>query len=304
MKLFKPFLIVFAAASIFFGAQSFAQTASNVLDFDIKSPKPEIHIDQTGKVSILGAKIIQFAGSTIYTRVIWDNSYIRLLVKTNAATTKIARKYGETIRVANMAVGDYLSIDGVLESGADSLSVISSNIVDLSDQTQQNNFSGTVSAIDSSLTSFTMNSDAFGAIKVALNSSTQITLGSRTIDANHLKVGNKISSVSGTYNYADKSLAAQKIVVYIDMNIFKPKNFSGVLKTAPGKTLPTTMTVTIGSADYLVNLPAGTQVINNKRKTTSLSRFLEGDKVFLYGHLRESDEPIIDDVEIVRDANL
>ena len=88
------------------------------------------------------------------------------------------------------------------------------------------------------------------------------------------------------------------------MNIFKPKNFKGILKTAPDKTLPTTMVVTIALKDYTIKLSENTWVINNKRKTIALSRFVVGDDIVLYGAIQESDDLIIDNVEIVRNASI
>jgi len=272
-------------------------------DFDISSPRPEIQINKFGKISVVGAKVMQFAGSTIYARVIWDSAFIRLLLKTDQST-KITRRYGESIKVSDIKIGDYITIDGVLESNADSLSIITSSITDLSDQTQQNAFSGTVTAINNSLTNFTLEDKNFGPINVNINESTQIILGSRTVNMAHIKVGDKILSASGVYNYANKTLTAKNIKIHIDLSIFKSKNHTGILKTIPGKTLPTTMVITIKSNDYLVNLSADTQIINNKRKTTALSRFLEGDTIVLYGNIRESDDLVIDNVLIVRDASL
>lgn len=305
MKILK-LLIIIAIATLSFklGLAVFAQTALFGSDFNINTPRPEIYIDKTGKTSIVGAKVMQFAGSTIYARVIWDNSFIRLLVKTNQST-QITRRYGELIKISDIAVNDYISIEGTLESNADTISIVASAIKNLSDQTQQNAFSGTVAAINTSLTSFTLVNDKnFDVIQVNIGTSTQIVLGSRIVDAAHIKAGDKILSASGIYDYAGKTLTAKNIKVYINMDTFKPKNYSGVLKTAPGKTPPTTMVVTIKSKDYLVNLSANTQIINNKRKATALSRFLEGDNIVLYGNIRESDDLIIDNVEIVRDASL
>lgn len=304
MKIYKLSIVATIIVMSFnFGLVALAQTVMFGSDFDINAPRPEIYIDKNGKTMIVGAKVIQFAGSTIYTRVIWDNSFIRLMVKTDQST-KITRRYGELIKVSNVAINDYIGIEGNLESNADSLSIIASAIKDLSDQTQQNTFSGTLTAINNSLTSFTLDDKNLGSIQIVIGTSTQIVLGSRIVDIAHMKIGDKIISVDGVYNYANKTLMAKNIKVYIDLSIFKPKNYTGVLKIVPGKTLPTTMVVTIKSKDYTVNLSADTQIINNKRKATALSRFVEDDTIVLYGNIRESDDLIIDNVEIVRDASL
>ena len=303
MKISKLIISISILASLGFIGSALAESMFSDSSFNVSSPKSEIYINKDGKVSIVGAKIVQFAGSTIYARVIWDNAFIRIMLKTNQNAV-ITRRYGEIIKVANLSIGDYLSVEGNLESNSDSLSVIVATIKDLSDLTQQNNFSGTISSIDSSYSSFYMASKSSGNIKVVLNSSTPITLGSRTVDVYHLKVGDKITSVTGVYDYGTNTLKADKITVYLDMSIFKARNYKGTLKLMSAKTLPAVFVVTIGSKDYTVKLSADTWVINNRRNTISLSRFMEGDSVVFYGALQETDEPIIDNVEIIRNASL
>ncbi|MHB9019868.1 MAG: DUF5666 domain-containing protein [Minisyncoccota bacterium] len=302
MKIYKLFISLGVLFSLFFGIVASAQSPFSDSDFDITKPKPEIYIDKTGDISIVGAKVMQFVSNVIYVRVIWQNSFMRLTIKTDQSTN-IVRKFGETIKLSDIAVGDYLGIEGTLESNSDSLSLLATKIKNLSDQKQQNNFTGTIYSIDAS-NKLTLKTAGGDLVKLNLSSTTEISLGSRIVDFWHLKVGDKIISTSGTYNYADKNFQVDKMRVYIDMNIFKPKNFKGVLKTISEKTLPTSIVVTINSKDYTVKLSSATQIINNKRKNIVLSRFVEGDSIVLYGAIQESDIPIIDNVEIIRNASL
>lgn len=302
MKIYKLFIGLSLLSSLFFGISVFAQSPFSDSDFDITKPKPEIYIDKTGDISIVGAKVMQFVSNVIYVRVIWQNSFMRLTIKTDQSTN-IARKFGEAIKLSDIAVGDYLSIEGTLESNSDSLSLLATKIKNLSDQKQQNNFTGTIYSIDAS-NKLTLKTASGDLVKLNLLSTTEISLGSRIVDFGYLKVGDKIISTSGTYNYADKNFQVDKMRVYIDMNIFKPKNFKGTLKTISEKTLPTSIVVTINSKDYTVKLSSTTQIINNKRKNIVLSRFVEGDSIVLYGAIQESDIPIIDNVEIIRNASL
>jgi hypothetical protein len=142
------------------------------------------------------------------------------------------------------------------------------------------------------------------SIQLNILPTSEISLGSRIVNSTYLKIGDKVMSTSGTYNYADKNFQVEKMRIYIDMSIFKPKNFKGILKTLPEKNLPTSMIVTINSKDYTVKLSTDTQVINNKRKNIALSRFVEEDNIVLYGAIQELDTPVIDNVEIVRNASL
>ena len=301
MKISK--ILIITGLLFGFGSFVFAQTPVSDSGFDIKSPRPEIHINKDGRVLIEGAKIMQFVGNTMYARVIWDNIFLRIVVKTDQ-NTSFVRRYGEAVNISNIAVGNYLSIEGSLESNADSLSIIAAKIKNLSDLTQQNNFSGTILAIDPSYKSFSLNSKTLGVVQVVLDGSTSIVLGSRAVGAFHLKVGDNITSVNGVYDHGTKILKADKIVVYINMSIFKAKNRSGVLKSMSGKTLPANLVVTINSEDYTVKLSEETQIINNRRKDISLSRFIEGDSIVFYGALQETDELIVDSVEIIRNASL
>jgi hypothetical protein len=301
MKISK--IVIIVSLLFGFGNFVFAQSLVSDSDFDIKSPKPEIHINKDGRVFIEGAKVMQFTGNTMYARVIWDNIFLRIVIKTDQNTSFI-RRYGEAVNISNIAVGNYLSIEGSLESNADSLSIMAAKIKNLSDLTQQNNFSGTILAIDPTYKSFSLNSKTLGTIQVVLDESISIVLGSRMVGKSYLKVGDKIISVNGIYDHGTKILKADKIIVYINMSIFKAKNYSGILRSISSKTLPANLVITVNSKDYTVKLSEKTEIINNKRKAISLSRFIEGDRVIFYGALQETDELIIDDVEIIRNASL
>jgi hypothetical protein len=302
MKIYKFLINIAILLSLSMGSTAVAQTIFSDSEFDISNPKPEIYIDKTGKISIVGAKVMQFVSNVIYVRVIWQNSFMRLTIKTNQSTT-ITRKLGEAIKLSDIAVGNYLAINGTLESNSDSLSLFATSIKNLSDQKQQNNFSGTIVSIDTP-SKFTLKTASGDSIQLNILPTSEISLGSRIVNSTYLKIGDKVMSTSGTYNYADKNFQVEKMRIYIDMSIFKPKNFKGILKTLPEKNLPTSMIVTINSKDYTVKLSADTQVINNKRKNIALSRFVEEDNIVLYGAIQELDTPVIDNVEIVRNASL
>ena len=87
------------------------------------------------------------------------------------------------------------------------------------------------------------------------------------------------------------------------MSYYKPKNFEGVLEEVVGTTLPTSIKVLIGRTSFLVNLKEKASVLKKNKNLVSLNRFVVGDKVRLYGVIREVDEAIID-ADIVRNLNL
>lgn len=271
-------------------------------DFVSNDLRTEVSIDKEGKVVINGAKIFQFAGGTMYTRLIWGNSFVRLIVKTNSKT-EIVRKFGEPITVKDMKVGDYIYITGELESGSDSLAINANLIKNISDTNEQNAMSGKVVSLATTTEAFSMEAGSRGTILVKVSPETSITLGSRKVDFGHIKTGDRILSVNGVYNHTSKIMDAKAVTVFIDMNIFKPRNFEGVLKSVTSTSLPAVLVVRAEGKDYKVKLGEKSLVWNKAKKSALLSRFLVGDSVRFYGYIEESDEPVIT-AEIIRNLSL
>ncbi|MFA6552132.1 MAG: hypothetical protein WCT19_01370 [Candidatus Paceibacterota bacterium] len=279
-----------------------AQNQTPITVFSQVDTIPEVHIDKTGKVSVQGAKVMQKAGTSYYVRLIWSESYIRILVKT-APGAEVVRRFGAIMSPTEINPGDYLNIDGEIESGSDSFIVKASKIRDLSDQKEMDEFSGTVNSFGTSTPGFLLNTQFQGIINVNVGTSTVIIKGSRMINLSSVHIGDKVSKIVGVFNHGNNTINATSMVVYVNMNTFKSRNFQGVLKTSPGNSLPATFIATIEGVDYTVNLQAGSDVWNNKRKTVVLSRFVVGDTIRLYGSIQESDSPIIN-ASIVRNLDL
>ena len=142
-----------------------------------------------------------------------------------------------------------------------------------------------------------------GIINVNIGTSTVFTKGNRTLDLNHLKIGDYVKKTSGDYNLSTKTLVAQTVVTYVDMSYYNPKLFEGTLDEISGTTLPTSIKVMIGKKQYVVNINDKTLILNKKREVVVLSRFVVGDHIRLYGTIREVDDPIID-AEVVRNTSL
>lgn len=262
----------------------------------------EVNITRDGKVFISDAKVAQIAGSTVFARLYWGEAFIRFTIKTNSAT-KFTRATGEATTIAEIKEGNSLEVSGILDSGGNTLSIVATTIKNSSVQKEQALFFGDVAGIDFAKKQFTLNTKKAGLITVSAGATTQFIKGSRTLDLEHVKIGDYVMKVTGDYDLSTKTLAAKTVVTYVDSTIYAPKNFEGILDEISGTSLPTTLKVSINGTQYTVHLNEKTIIRKNDKSLVSLSRFLGGDTVRLYGAIREVDEPIID-AEIVRDLSL
>jgi hypothetical protein len=263
-------------------------------------------IKDNGTISVTSAKVMMIAGTTIYTRLYWGDSFIRVLVKTDEKT-RIVRRFGEVTSIKEIKEGDMLDIEGTLETGGGtSLNIIPTFVRNQSVEKIQNSYSGTVTEFvaTSAYRGFTLYTKSQGIMTVAFGTSTVVTKGSRTIDLQRIKVGDTVTSVEGEYDFKTKILSARRIVIYFDKNTLLPQTFEGVLRELPKSTVtPTSMIVGIKGLNYRIEIPSSARIWNTARATTSLSRFVAGDTIRILGALREADDPIID-ANIIRNINL
>ena len=266
----------------------------------------EVHIAQDGKASISSAKVMQIAGGTLFTRLYWGDAFVRLTVKTNTKT-KFFRGTNEVTTIAEVGEGNLLDISGELESGTDSLSLVATSIKNSSVQKEQATFSGKVTAVDLSARAFTLETKKSGIITVNVSANTTFIKGSRTVDIGHVQVGDTITKTSGEYDIPTKVLTVTQapVVIYINLAQFKPQTFVGTIADMSAATsTPASLKIMINKISYTVNLNNKTEVMNKARKSVGLNRFVAGDAVRLYGAIRQSDDPFIDDVEVLRNMSL
>lgn len=289
----------FIAALAFSGHETYAQTTTYNLPENDSAQ--DFHIDKDGNVRIRQAKVFQITGTTFYIRYYVGMTFIRVMVKTEAST-KVYRRFGDEIKLSQIAVGDLLNIDGKVENGSDNLSVMASKLINFSNQKAISGFSGTITAMGSTTKSFILNAGNQGVITLAIGDSTQIKKGNRTIPADLVRVGDKVTSTVGTFDHATKILDSNVIVIYTDMKVYVKRNFQGTLKTIAAGDRPE-MTVNIDGKNYSVIMNANAEVMNKQRAAVSTKRFVVGDTIRIYGNIREVEEPIID-AEIIRNLSL
>jgi len=261
----------------------------------------DFHIDRDGNISVHQAKIMQVSGTTFYARYYVGLAFIRILIKTNP-TTDIRRKFGDRIMVNQIQADDIINLEGKIENGADSLSLVASKIVNFSNEKEITSFRGTITEKGPGDGSFVLTTDNQNQIQINTGTTTQIRKGNRIISPDLVRNGDRVTDTVGTFDHASKNLDANVVVIYTDMKVYQPRNFEGTLKNLSVGS-PTTLVLNIEGKDYSVILQDKAEILNKAKKTVSIKRYLEGDTVRVYGTIREAEEPIID-VEVVRNVSL
>ncbi len=267
----------------------------------LASAASEFHATIKGEISAKGLVVMQKSGTTLFVRATWEDSFLRLVVTTNTAT-EITKNYGEKATLEDIEVGHLIDVDGKIVTGGESITITASKIRDVALVRESKSFSGSVKRIDSVSQSFVLADKTLGDVTVIVLPSTPIAQGKRQVPFSTLKVGDKIISISGTYDYSSKILSPTAIELYQSKDVFLAKNFEGTLKSVSGTTLPTQLIVSVGGTEYTVFLPAKGIVLSKSKSATSLKRFAEGDKVRFYGAIRETNLSEVD-AEVVRDLN-
>lgn len=261
----------------------------------------DFHIDKDGNISVHQAKIMQVSGTSFYARYYVGLAFIRILIKTDK-NTEIRRRFGDQILINQIEIGDIVNLEGKIENGADSLSVVASKLVNFSNQKAISSFKGTITGRGTLEKSFTLMTDNQGQIQINTGTTTQIRKGNRIITPELVRNGDRVIDTVGTFDHASKNLEANVVVIYTDMGVYQPRNFEGTLKTISLGS-PTTITLNTEGKDYTITISDKTEILNKARKAVSIKRYLEGDTIRVYGAIRESEEPIID-IELVRNVSL
>ena len=261
----------------------------------------EIYVGKDGTVVISGAKVMQLAGRSFYTRLYWGESFLRLLVKTGPAT-RFERGTGEVTDYTEINEGDYLNMEGRLESGASTFTLIPTYVQNVSVQKGSKTFAGTVASVNPGAGTFTLSLKGAGIITVKAEGAV-FTKGSRTIDLARVEAGDTVTSATGVYDYNTQTLTASAVAIYLDKNLYKWQNFEGKLLETPGVN-PASIKVSIGGTEFAVLIPSDIIVWNSARKSVaSFARFVAGDTIRLHGKRQETDTPSIE-ADIIRNMNL
>lgn len=266
-------------------------------------PPATISISDKGEVKVKNIVVFQIAGSTFFARTYWDQAFVRWTIRTNG-DTNLVKRFGGNAKLSEISVGDVLNVDGSLLSGADSLNINATVIRDMTLEKEDGSFSGRVTRVDTSASSFVMTADSGQAITIHMGSSVSVKKGVISIPLSKVNPGDVAIFVSGSYHEPTETIEATNVEIYQTPELFKRKNYQGILKSLGGSAdLPATIVVTIGGVDYSVVLDSKAQVLSANKKTKKLQRFVVGDTVRLYGAIREAEQTTID-VEIIRNLDL
>ncbi len=280
-----------------------AATPAFALTAQAGAPLSEMHITADGTFSAKNVVVYQKSGTTLFCRGTWGNAFVRMTVLTVPDTVPalIVRNHGGATTVDEIQEGDLVSIEGSLVPAADSLQINAKKIVDFNLNKEPKTFAGIIQSVDINAGTFVLPTKLFGNVTVVAGTST-IIKGVRTIVAAQLVKGDKVLSVMGSYDYTTNTLSANAITVYQDKSVFVPRAFAGTVRSIAGTTLPTSMIIDTANASYTVYLAADAQVLSSSRAATTLSRFAAGDKVRIFGGIRQTNLAEID-ATIIRNLN-
>lgn len=251
-----------------------------------------VSIDADGKTTVAGLKVVQIAGPTLFTRMTWGDAYVRLTVKAGEKT-EILRGTGEKTTVSEIVVGDVLNIDGVLESGGNTMTLIPKKIIDISIQKNQAVMSGTVTNVNISDNKVYFLTKKNEVVTMLASSTILVQKGSRLIAPTSIVAGDKLTEVVGEYDRSTKTIVANKVTVYLDKSLYKAKQFKAKLVSIPTAENTAQMNVKIAGSTYKVQLSNDTKILNSLGKPTTFNRFDVGDDLVVSGARQESDDLII-----------
>lgn len=261
----------------------------------------ESHINNDGSVILRGAKIVAISGSGITVTQTWG-SYLSTWVINTDSSTELLRRYGATSSLAEFSIGDYVSVRGTLDTTKAVQSINAKTVRDYSIQRENATFAGTVLSIDANAKSFVLTTEKRGNQTVFVLPTTVIKQGSATTTFSALAVGQKISKAAGVWNNLTNSVQAEKIDIYQNTALLNKRTFEGTLKSvSTSSSLPATIVLTVGNADFTVNIPVGISVLSKNWLTTPLSTYVVGDKVRVYGAVDPTHTTVID-ASVVRDT--
>ncbi len=260
----------------------------------------EIHVTNDGKVVLRGVKVMQLAGDTFYCRLIWENVFIRLVVRSDK-NTKFIKLHGGDTGVSEVNVGDYIDVEGTLPLSSESFIVLAKTVRNTSLLKENRVYKGTVTSVNQSTGTFALKTEGKSVVTVNVSEATLIK-GKRTITPSEVAIGDRILSVSGTLDYNTSVLAATRVEIYQDKSVFKARNFEGVLSALSGAVLPVTFTFMSEGKTFTVYLQSGSIIMNRDKKKIELSRVVANDRVRVNGSIRETNLNEID-ATVLRDIS-
>lgn len=278
-------------------AGALAQSPADMRDV----PPLLINIDHLGRVLVRGAVVTAVAStstpSTITVTTTKDSMNFTWIVQTDGSTEFI-RQQGSRGSIAEVAVGHIISFEGTLVA-ASQLTVKARVIRNWSVRKTESNQFGQVLSVSSAAKSFVLKADERerGNITVLTSDATKFMKGEKaTTTFATLKAGDLVQ-IHGIWDRNANTIQASMVKIRTEpRRVFE----GGILKTTSSSTPPTSIVVTFGRFDYVVNIDTDTAVLNQNWAPVPLSSFMVGHHIRVYG---AADGTIID-ASVVRDMDL
>ena len=280
-----------------------AYSADGPIDLTRGEVKSTVTVNKEGDVSLQGIVVTQKAGTNIFAQSRWGSAVVRWVI-TISSTTALSRRFGAPSDIPEIAIGDYLNVDGVIQGlGGDSLVIKAKKIRNWTKEDESAEFSGVVANSNPENSTLTIILKDSPNIVAKLPTGLGIKKGARTIYMSEVKNGDKLLKARGVYNPIDRILSVESMEIFQEKSIFDSRNFQGSLKSIAATTLPTTLTVTVENKDYTVLLDEKTELMNKARGKALLQRFVAGDSIRIYGAIEQTNLSNIK-AEIVRNISL
>lgn len=258
----------------------------------------EVHINDSGKVLVRGAKVTAVSGNSISADTTFGGSTLSWVVDATE-TQKVVRRYGGSSSIAEIQIGDFISFTGNLTGTGTTWNVKATSLKDWSIQVKNSSFSGTVASITNS--SFVLTTENGKSITVNTDSNTKITKGDETVAFSTITVGAKISKTEGLFNNNLNTLQAKSIKLYKDP-ILNKRTFEGKISSTTSVLPPTTFDFSSEGKVYKVIVPAGISILNKDWVQIPLTSFQANDSVRVYGAIQAANTDTID-ATVVRNTS-
>jgi hypothetical protein len=262
----------------------------------------EIHVTDNGKVLVRGAKVTGVSGSVVTATTAWGTAIASWTINTSS-TTQLVRRYGGNMSsLSEITVGDFVSFSGTIASGATSPFVVDAKVLkDWSIQKKNATFEGTVGTVNSAGNSFVLVSNNRGNITINVATGTTIKKDNTTGVFADIVTGLKVTA-TGLYNNLTSVLDASTVKVRTNTPTPESRTtVEGSLSSIAGTTAPTTFVVNSHGVDYTVSVATTTSVLNKNWLTATLSQFVVGNTVRVYGVVH-ADHTI--DATVIRNTSL
>jgi len=131
--------------ALFLIGMGFAPSYADALIFNpgsVGAPL-EVSIAHDGKIKLSGAYVSLISGGIIFTKTEWEQSTLRWTIVTNDKTS-FTRRFGGVSNIKEINAGDYVSVEGVLGGGGDSIRIDAVSVKNWSNAKELDTWSGIV----------------------------------------------------------------------------------------------------------------------------------------------------------------